>query len=146
MNRSTMLKLIRKLCKFNSCKFLGIFPKDYFPTRITEYPSCLVANTDISSSQGLHWVVFYFHSAYRYEFFDSLGTVPLDYQFPIINSSFVYSKYSIQSSDSSICGHYCLVFLYLKLRGKSFRSIIHSFSSIDLDWNDQQISAVFKLR
>ena len=101
--------VIKKLIRSSSCTFLGIYPKDKIPQSLNSYPVCFIANTDVSSSRGKHWVVFYYTSQYDFEFFDSLGHSPTFYNFPlhcIVNCKFLH--YPIQSHRSKLCGLYCL--------------------------------------
>ena len=53
--------------------WLGVFPTDRLPSRITQYPRGLVGNTDPSTQTGTHWVAMYFPDASTSEFFDSYG-------------------------------------------------------------------------
>ena len=59
--------------------WLGVFPADRLPSRITQFPRGLVANTDPSTKPGMHWVAMYFPDASTSEFFDSYGFPPSFY-------------------------------------------------------------------
>ena len=118
-------------------RFLGVFAADELPNHISSsspQPNCFIANTDPSSLGGSHWVAFYVLPDRRYEFFDSYAIDPLIY-FP--NSPLVLDSYPphatnpkpLQRIDSSVCGHYCIYFLYLRsVAHQSLDSIVRSFN------------------
>ncbi len=143
---SIQLKLIiKRLLKIRSLAFVGIFPKDKIPLSINHYPYCFIANTEISYSSGKHWVVFYYHSEYLLEFFDSLGHSPNFYNFPIESKVICTSLHSpIQSSNSNLCALFCLYYLYCKSKSKSFSCITSLFSSMNLQINDYHLRSFFK--
>jgi len=143
MNSTRLRQLIKKHCKVDFIGFHGVFGRDNIPLYVTDYPYCFIANTDISKSRGKHWVVFYFESENHVEFFDSLGNHPSFYKFNLGDNFCIDYNFHIQSSHSSVCGYYCVYYLLKKSQGKSFSSIIHSFSSTNFDWNDYQIIQLF---
>ena len=61
---------------FTKRTFCGVFPSDKLPKTIDKYPCAIVANTDASGQPGSHWVVFYFPSEQKGEFFNSYGQPP----------------------------------------------------------------------
>lgn len=125
----------------SKCHVLGTFPRNLLPISISNFPSCFVANTDVDSEPGEHWVAYYFPSEGIYEFFDSYGESPLTYDFPTL-SPLILSMYNTliyQSLNSNTCGHFCLYFLHYRSLGFSFDHIQNSFSKTDLKWNDKYV-------
>jgi hypothetical protein len=121
-------------------RFIGVFAADQVPdlTNLTYFPSCLIANTDPSTKAGQHWVAFWIDSPHSIDFFDSYGLGPQDYGFDIACSSI--STKSIQSPNSTVCGQYCLYYLYVRSRGHTLVNFLNSFSLTNTTWNDRQVS------
>ena len=138
MNTSQIDGILKRIVK-PPTRFLGVFAKDQLPepTTITHFPSCLIANTDKASGKGEHWVAFWFDSPYSCEFFDSYGLSPFDYGFSFSCTSF--NSRTLQSLTSSVCGQFCIYYLYSRSRGLSLSHIINSFFS-NLGWNDYQVA------
>lgn len=129
--------------KFTRKYFLDIFPSDHLPNEIHKYPACFIANADLSSDPGSHWLAFYLPSPHHVEFFDSYGNAPTYFKGGI--SDFV-SRYShvdynpaiLQSNVTAVCGQYCVYYLYSKCRGHSLKKILSSFVTRHL-WNDKRV-------
>lgn len=117
--------------------FLGVMPFDLFPlSRFTascvldalrdsskfppnQYAICCIVNTDPSSKPGKHWVAFFRSSHGKLEFFDSYGRPPNHFGFPIgVNmldaSCCEYNSLTLQADNTSVCGQYCILFLFLR--------------------------------
>lgn len=128
---------------FTQKSFLGVFPSDRLPSFIPHFPACFIANVDPSTEPGSHWIAFYLLSPRRLEFFDSYGNAPPYFQGPISNyaSRFDYVNYNpmiLQSNVSTVCGHYCVYFLYCKTRGQPLKKIVSSFVSNNM-CNDRRV-------
>ena len=112
--------------------FLGVFPSDHLPTSIPHYPACFVANTDASNQEGRHWLAFYIHTPDEICFFDSFGNPPTYFKGAISNyveqyHHVVFNPMKLQSNVSSVCGQYCIYFLYCKCNDRSMNDILLSF-------------------
>jgi len=105
--------------------FKGVFSRDLLPSKIT-YPSSFIANNQNSNRPGQHWIAFYINGDRKLYFFDSMGLHPsfygLDDYIKSISNSFEFNKKQYQDFFSSYCGHYCLLFLFLRNRNKTFNS------------------------
>jgi len=121
-------------------RFIGVFAKDQIPITdsLPHYPSCFVANTHASNKKGEHWVAFWIDSSKHCEFFDSYGLSPLIYGFNVPFTSF--NTMTIQSLNSSVCGQFCIYYLYCRSRGLPLAHILNSFSISNLEWNDYQVA------
>ena len=77
-------------------------------------------NSDPSSSPGTHWLACVKAPGSVLEFFDSYGHPPSFYHFSFpSNLSILYNHDPLQSVYSSVCGHYCIYFLYFRIFHKS---------------------------
>lgn len=95
--------------------FVGTFSRDNLP-EIQKKPAALVVNTDDSSRPGEHWVAIFIPVKGPTEYFDSYGLPPLHpemFDFLARNSpgGWIFSDVTLQSVDSSTCGHYCIFYL-----------------------------------
>ena len=127
--------------------FGGIFAKDQLVFELPNKEIFFICNTDISSSEGKHWVVIYLpREGNNIEYFDSLGKRQdnLFVHFMSKSNRFVlYNKIRLQSSVSEACAYYCLYFVYFRCRGVSFIDILTSFS-IDLNVNEKDVIKFIK--
>jgi len=124
-----------------SCSYLGVWPADHLPNastlcngsvtkrRCCYGMKCFIANTDPARSSGQHWVAFvsYAKRPYVVEYFDSYG-YPISYYKHLAagckQAGYLDDAYTIvsvnartlQHAQSVVCGHYCLLFLYLCAR------------------------------
>ena len=118
------------------CKVVdGVFPRDKIPAMENgEYS--FIFNTAPHNHAGLHWVA-YFTSDTSIEIFDSFGYSPHRYKLPICQQGrkILYNGVQLQQNDTEYCGHYALLFLYLRCRNNSFDDILQNFST-DLMVND----------
>lgn len=120
-------------------QFGGVYPADKLPSNGSNNNKsrCFVANTHNHDEPGEHWVAFYFPLRGTSEYFDSYGLPPWkDYFDLFLGERYVMSAKPLQSLSSSACGQYCILFLTLRSRGLSMRSILQMFSS-DTRQNDK---------
>ena len=144
--------------------FLGVFPLDHYPfSSVLNEPSHLphpmlsstitskrkaffcIVNSDTSNKPGSHWLASFLDyslSIPYLEFFDSYGFSPNIYKLPlpIDHPLFSYNHIQLQSNLSTVCGHYCLLFLYLRAIAfiskpnqsphENFHSVIKSLEGI----------------
>jgi hypothetical protein len=103
---------IYQVCKFHYGKaFLGVFAADQVPTKFRIYPNAMIVNTDKKDEPGEHWVCYFCESPKTFEFFDSYGNLPEFYGLPTF-PNLKCNLHSIQSLDSSVCGHYCIYYIH----------------------------------
>lgn len=105
--------------------FLGVFPCDRVP-RIHKFPSSLVLNLDPASQAGSHWVAVFALSPHKLYYFDSYGMAPTDCVRKSLQqfSKITRNNHIFQSLNSTICGHYSMLFIALSSSGMSFENII----------------------
>ena len=134
MNSLEILQIIANL----PCRSMGVSPSDEIPKRWTR-PSAMVFNTDGSKKPGSHWVAIYVDDQFRGWYFDSYGIKP--YIPEHINrirkncKSLRWNVQQLQSYESAVCGHFCVMFLYFLSFGLGFDQFLHCFTS-NLQEND----------
>ena len=129
----------RLLVKPSNTRWLGTFARDKIPELSHQQRPCaLVFNSDTSDKPGQHWLALYMSSSSKdIELFDSYG-LPLSYydlDFPFHVRS---SSRSIQSVDTSVCGHYCIMFLLYRSSGHSFMT---SILQIENKFSDKTVAS-----
>ena len=124
--------------------FSGVYACDQLSSiEINEYPKSFVVNTDPMVLPGTHWIAIYFNEQMKGEFFDSYGNQPIHYNkhfLDFMNRNAVewqHNKIQLQSAFSTVCGQYCIYFLYHR-RKRSMSSIVNSFVNDKL-YNDQLV-------
>jgi Adenovirus endoprotease len=120
--------------------FIGIYASDELNFKLNRKPACLIVNTDPSYLPGQHWICMYIDRNGRLDFFDSLGLSSFAAHFKkFLTSNSLrqfYNNNRLQSSDSYVCGVYCLYFLYFRSRGFSMSSILKRFNVLNFAAND----------
>ena len=110
-------------------RWLGVFARDELPDVSRESrPWCLILSTDPIDQPGSHWLALYAPINGLIELFDSFGFSPSTYNLDSLNP--IHLSYTFQSLNSSVCGQYCIVYLYLRSRHKSLTQIFYLFISI----------------
>jgi len=99
--------------------YLGVFSADNIPLdHLSNQAKTVyfVLNSDPSSSPGTHWLACVKAPGSLLEFFDSYGNPPSYYHlsFPA-NLKILSNRDSLQSIYSSVCGQYCIYFLYFRI-------------------------------
>ena len=109
--------------------FSGVYAFDQLSSiEINEYPTSFVVNTDPMELPGTHWISTYFNKQMKREFFDSYGKQPIHYDkhfLYFMNRNAVewqHNKIQLQSAFSTVCGQYCIYFLYHRCGKRSMSS------------------------
>ena len=144
MNSIQLEKILKCIIPSPSVKCLGVFPHDHTQFLVAHtleahsFPICFVSNTHPSGFPGEHWVAFYYTSENSAEFFDSYGNAPSDYDFNI--QPCFSNPRMLQREKSTVCGQYCIFYLYHRSRGKTMTQILTPFSGTDLAYNDRSVA------
>jgi len=105
-------------------KFGGVYARDCLPHE----PSAdffYICNTAPSTHPGVHWVLIYRNSSRHVEYFDSLGSRPIHQDIEAFLGDEYYTVTGqTQDSWSSLCGHYCLFYISLRVRGMPMNDIM----------------------
>lgn len=99
-----------------------VLARNCIPRCVEQFPSVFIINQDDSFSPGSHWTVVYFpYIDSLVEYFDSLGNPPPS------DKNHIYNATPLQSLLSSICGHYCLLFVYYRTKlGFSMKQFVEN--------------------
>lgn len=106
-------------------QYIGCFASDSIKVP-SKFPAALVVNLDRSDQPGSHWTAIYVKSPSTAYYFDSFGLAPIA-EIDNFLKRYVHCTSNtclIQSFDSSVCGHYCIFFIYFCCRGFSYERII----------------------
>lgn len=90
--------------------------RDSLPKK-SETIECGILNLDSVRGPGTHWTCWYKKSTICY-YFDSFGLAPPHEFEKYINFKLCWSTYKIQRMGDVICGHLCLLVLYLLVKQK----------------------------
>lgn len=134
MDANEISQLMFRLFAKSLTHFLGVFPSDQIPS--PDYihahtPCAFIANVDQYGSPGSHWVAIYIPLPHRIEFFDSYARHPADFgfQFPK-DCQITHNLRQVQSFNSTVCGEYCIYFLYFRSRGNSMTQLVSRLASM----------------
>ena len=106
----------------DNVRLLGVFARDELLDLTSEIRSwCLILNTDPKDQPGTHWIALYAPIA-RNSFSPSIYS--LDFLDPL------HLSYSLQSPSTSVCGHYCIVYIYLRFHNYSLYNIVDMLTDI----------------
>lgn len=140
------VELLRVLPRTNA-RDGGVYPVDEIPWSWTR-PYALIINTDEHTKPGKHWVAVHLDAAGNGTYFDSYGIPPQD---PRIvrrlarnSKQFYWNEKRLQSFSSSVCGQYCVVFLWSLCMGNTLHNFIQNFTG-DPVRNDRIAVEMFKL-
>lgn len=131
--------------KYTKQYFFGVFACDTLPIKIPKVNRHLliICNTDKSSGPGQHWVAIHFSSENVATYFDSFGMYP---QNPYIlnfmkrnSNKITFNSRMVQSVFSKYCGHFCALFLYFMVKGKSIKNFVNMFKQKNLKDNDKEV-------
>lgn len=124
----------------------GVYASDHLPLRLPS-SSALVVNTDPHTKSGTHWIAIFLDANGKMEYMDSFGQPPLipdHIKFIRRNSCcYRYNVQPLQSYGTSVCGQYCLVYLYLRSHGYAMKDFTTLFSE-DVNKNDLIVDKIFK--
>ena len=108
----------------NGVRWLGVFARDELPDMTSEIrPLCLILNTDPKNQPGTHWLALYAAVAGGIELFDSFGFSPKIFSLDFLDSS--HLSFFLQSPSTSVYGHYCIVYIYLRSHNHSLIDIVY---------------------
>ena len=140
MNTSELEEILKKIyCTKNT--FGSVYPSDWLPLDVKQYPESFVANVDTSEKPGTHWVAFYFIDDQYGGFFDSYGP-PHRYtknfeDFLNRNAAkWTYNRKHLQSIFADVCGHYCTFYIYNRCHNAKMNTNVNMFTSKVKEDND----------
>lgn len=127
----------------------SLFPNVYAANRLPIYmtlPVYLISNLDPDTKTGSHWVAIYVSVDGVGEYFDTFGRRPVGHHLSFLKRNtyrWTYNNKIIQNIFSSICGEYCLVYLYCKFRGMQLKEFLEMFNENSM-YNDWLLKEMFR--
>ena len=120
-------------------QFLGVFAADELPTYIP-IGKGLIVNCCKRKLPGHHWLALYQSSVDKVEFFDSYGRKPSFYGLQIKNAKLIQSNdVQLQNINSNVCGLYCVLYLFHRVRGNPMSKMVNMFSRHNTVLNDDLV-------
>lgn len=130
--------------------FRGVYPIDLLKPKSelkTRYDNFFICNTQKQSEKGEHWIVIYIDKLQNIgEYFDSYGMEPLKTFKEFLNDNTVVwyrSQKILQAPFSSVCGQYCIFYVYHRCLGMSLNDIIYL---LDVNNSDNIVNEFVKYR
>jgi hypothetical protein len=140
------IKCIVMSKKHSKLYFKGVFPSDRLPSSVS-LPAALVVNFDSSEQAGSHWVSMIIDCHGVCEYFDSFAMKPMirDHIIFMKNNSrkIIYNKQCLQSLESSLCGHYCCLFIYFRSAGIPMKLFVNLYTVRNNYENDAKTIVAF---
>lgn len=108
----------------------------------------IICNTENHKVKRGHWVAFFKTHREGIEFFDSFGLHPALYSkhfMLFLNKhtngaeTFARNDFRLQDFDSTVCGNYCVYYLYMRSVGFSLPSSLCIFSPNHFKQNDELV-------
>lgn len=136
-----------QLCmnKINTRFVSNVFAANRIPIWVN-LPAFIISNLDPDYKPGSHWVAMHIDVNGIGEYFDSFGRKPTGYHKLFLKRNtkrWFYNHTSLQNQFTSVCGEYCLVYIYFKFQGKSMSDMLNLYSDNSLS-NDLVTRKLFK--
>jgi len=128
--------------------WLGCFPCDEIPMKITKKPVAMVWNTHPRDGVGEHWVAVFVPASGPIEYFDSFAAKIENKYFRkfLKNKDYIRNYQRVQGNMATTCGFYCAYFLVHRAAGISFRDTIDPFHCCNFSFNDAFVTDWVNLR
>lgn len=123
----------------------NVFAANRIPRRVNT-PFSMISNLDPDTKPGSHWVTISINENGVGEYFDSYGRKPSGHHKMFLTRNtkrWFYNNIKLQSYLTSVCGEYCLVYLYFKHKGIPMLEFLKRFIDDSL-CNDLLIREMFK--
>lgn len=106
----------------------------------------IVVNLDPSYLPGSHWVAIRISPSRKIisEYFDSYGNDPNDTIEQYIGGNYIAQTKQLQSASSTICGQWCMYYIWYRCRGYTLSEIVSQFSS-NTEKNDDIVNEKINL-
>lgn len=128
----------------------NVFAANRLPV-YSSLPICIISNLDPDTKPGSHWVAIHVDNNGVGEYFDSFGRKPIEHHKKFLKRNakiWVYNNKHLQNYFTSICGEYCLVYLYFRYKKMfTMKQFINFFSTNTLCNDlllDEMFNSIFK--
>lgn len=108
-------------------------------------PTYIISNLDNDNKPGSHWVAIHIDANGFGQYFDSYGRPPHGYHQMFLKRNSKMWNYNInriQNDYTSVCGSYCLLYLYYKYHGRTLNEFQRLFG-INTICNDMTLFSLF---
>lgn len=122
----------------------SVYACNQLPIHVT-LPCYIISNLDPNTMPGSHWIAIYINENGNGEYFDSFGRAPGKSHLNFINrncKSIIYNTIRIQNYYTSVCGQYCLVYLFFKYMKCSMNYFLSMFECNTM-YNDLLLTHVY---
>lgn len=123
----------------------NVLPIDQLPVQSAlkynhEGVQFLVINLDASHLPGSHWVAILISPVPGIvnEYFDSYGLRPPEEIEEYLGKNYIHQTKCLQSYTSTICGQWCIYYIWLRCRGYTMRDIVAQFAGNQLRVNNDR--------
>lgn len=133
MDTVSLMEALAKINKkFNNKYRIGVFAADTLPQRCRK-PAAIIQNMDGKTQSGSHWTATFLPARGKAEYFCSYGLPPVvkgHLNFLKRHSAgYIYNKKVLQQLTSTVCGHYCLLYLANRMSGVPMQKFIGYFDN-----------------
>jgi len=123
-------RALETLLRPKGIAFFVIAADEMHLVNFNSYPCCIIQNTKNHDHPGEHWIAYWIPNKTSFEYFDSFGNTLTSYEVKQPPGRLVASNHrALQSNNSSVCGHFCIYFLYFR-SFNVFDCVIKRFSRI----------------
>lgn len=139
------LEIQNYLKKIHHALAFNVFAANRIPMIITP-PVYMISNLDPDTKPGSHWIAIFIDCNGVGEYFDTFGRKPEGYHLSFLKRNarrWCYNNKAVQSVFSTVCGEYCLLYLYFKFRGMTLTNFVQIFNK-DPFSNDVILNDMFK--
>lgn len=139
------LEIRKNMKKIHDSLVSNVFAANRLPVRVYT-PISLISNLDTDEKPGSHWVAIRVNPDGVGEYFDSFGRKPQGFHKRFLDRNtkrWFYSNTKLQSYFTSVCGEYCLVYLYFRHKGITMLDFLKLFSDDSL-YNDIVVDKIYK--
>lgn len=108
-------------------------------------PMYAISNLDTDSKPGSHWIAMHIDGNGFGQYFDSYGRPPEKYHRTFLENNsrmWDYNINRIQHDFTTVCGEYCIMYLYYKYHGRSMNDFLKMFKNSTI-CNDIRLVRLF---
>lgn len=102
----------------------------------------IVVNLDPSYLPGSHWVALRLAASKKIitEYFDSYGRDPNEAIQSYLGVNYIAQSKQLQSATSTICGQWCMYYIWFRCRGYTLTEIVAQFKNLKAKENDKIVN------
>lgn len=135
----------KHLCKIHPSLQFNVYAANRLPI-YSHTPTYIISNLDPDTKPGSHWIAIHIDDSGVGQYFDSYGRPPTGYHRSFLKRNsrqWQFNSDRLQNDLTSVCGEYCLLYLYYKFNGNKMSDFIRIFDTNTL-YNDILLHDMFK--